>query len=77
MLMKARDIRMPRSCGRPIDEDISLVDYYGIHPQDLPSQFEPRDFPPRECRPVVRRRTPTEIQALIRTLAEWDRLFDD
>lgn len=63
--------------GLPLREDMSLTDYYGVHPRDLSSQFEPRDFPPRECRPVVRRRTRAEIQELIRTLAEWDRLFGD
>lgn len=63
--------------GMPLREDMSVADYYGVRPQDLPSGFDPIDFPPRECRPVVRRRTPAEIRGLIHTLAEWDRLFDD
>ncbi len=63
--------------GSELREDMSVTDYYGVHPRDLPSQFEPRNFPPRECRPVVRHRTRAEIQALIHTLAEWARLFDD
>ncbi len=51
--------------GLPLREDMSVMEFYGVYPQDLPSVFEPWNFPPRECRPIIRRRTRAEIAALL------------
>ncbi len=52
--------------GAPLRDNIGVMEFYGVYPQDLLSVFEPRDFPPRECKPITRRRTLAEVFRMIR-----------
>lgn len=56
--------------GLDLREDMSLAEYYSDYPWNLPSGFEPINFPPRECRPVTRRFSRKEIEELIKS-PDW------
>lgn len=58
--------------GMPLREDMRVMEFYGVYPQDLPSVFEPLDFPPRKCRPIIRRRTRVEVVALLQECVPED-----